>query len=218
VVGVSGRNVDISEVPPGTNPGWLFDWLPLATPWRSTAAPLHIMGPIMGTSEGTYNYDISPLVAQGQFAPGEYCISGTVVPVLAGRRADIIDTLKLTVTGTTVPAMGRATQTALTYLVAPYAGQMGSIGIPDITGPYPRYRLENWKFPSDITPHYLPYLRGKEALLITSTSVKAVWSIDLMTGLVDSLPLPPNPNIQRYVPDPVRGTYWTIASRTIHPI
>jgi hypothetical protein len=103
VVGVSGRNVDISEVPSGTNPGWLFDWLPLATPWRSTAAPLHIMGPIMGTSEGTYSYDISPLVAKGQFAPGEYCISGTVVPVLAGRRADIIDTLKLTVSGTTVP-------------------------------------------------------------------------------------------------------------------
>lgn len=211
---VSGRNVHTSEVPAGTNPGWLFDWLPLATPWRSTAAPLHIMGPIMGTSEGTYNYGISPLVAQGQFAPGEYCISGTVVPVLVGRRADIIDTLKLTVTGTTVPAMGRATQTALTYLVAPYAGQMGS-SIPTITGPYPRYRLENWQFPIDITPHYLPYLRGKEALLITSTSVKAVWSIDLMTGLIDSLPLPPNPNIQRYVPDPVRGTYWTIARRTI---
>jgi hypothetical protein len=212
-VGVSGRNVDITEVPPGTNPGWLFDWLPLATPWQSTAAPLHIMGPIADNSEGTYNYDISPLVAQGQFAPGEYCISGTVVPVLAGRRADIIDTLKLTVTGTTVPAMGRATQTALTYLVAPYAGQMSST--TTITGPYPRHRLENWKFPINITPHYLPYLRGKEALLITSTSAKAVWSIDLMTGLVDSLPLPPNPDIKRYVPDPVRGTYWTIASRTI---
>jgi len=211
-VGVSGRNVDNSEVPPGTNPGWLFDWLPLATPWQSTAAPLHIMGPIADDSEGTYSYDIPSLVAQGQFAPGEYCISGTVVPVLAGRRADIIDTLKLTVTGTTVPAMGRATQTALTYLVAPYAGQMGS-NIPDITGPYPRHRLENWKFPIGITPHYLPYLRGKEALLITSTSVKAVWSIDLMTGLVDSLPLPSNPNIQMYVPDPVRGTYWTIAWR-----
>jgi hypothetical protein len=213
-VGVSGRNVDITEVPPGINPGWLFDWLPLATPWRSTAAPLHIMGPITGTSEGTYNYGISPLVAQGQFAPGDYCISGTVVPVLAGRRADIIDTLKLTVSGTTVPAMGRATQTALTYLVAPYAGQMGS-GVPTITGPYPRHRLEYWKFPFDITPHYLPYLRGKEALLITSTGLRAVWSIDLMTGLVDSLPLPPNPNIQGYVPDPVRGTYWTIARRTI---
>jgi len=215
---VSGRNVHTSEVPPGTNPGWLFDWLPLATPWRSTAAPLHIMGPLMGTSEGTYSYNISPLMARGQFAPGEYCISGTVVPVLAGRRADIIDTFKLTVSGTTVPAMGRATQTALTYLVAPYAGQIG-IGIPDITGPYPRYRLENWKFPtSGITNlHYLPYLRGKEALLIsmTSPSVKAVWSIDLMTGRVDSLPLPPNPNIHRYVPDPVRGTYWTIARRTI---
>lgn len=214
MIGVSGRNVHTSEVPPGTNPGWLFDWLPLATPWQSTAAPLHIMGPIMGISEGTYNYAFSPLVAKGQFAPGEYCISGTVVPVLAGRHADIIDTLKLTVSGTTVPAMGRATQTALTYLVAPYAGQMGS-SIPDITGPYPRYRLENWKFPtSGITNlHYLPYLRGKEALLITRTN--AVWSIDLMTGLVDSLPLPPNPNIQRYVPDPVRGTYWTIARRTI---
>jgi hypothetical protein len=215
MIGVSGRNVDISEVPPGTNPGWLFDWLPLATPWQSTAAPLHIMGPIMGTSEGTYNYAFSPLVASGQFAPGDYCISGTVVPVLAGRRADIIDTLKLTVSGTTVPAMGRATHTALTYLVAPYAGQMGS-GIPTITGPYPRHRLENWKFPIAITPYYLPYLRGKEALLITSTTiVKAVWSIDLMTGLVDSLPLPPNPDIQRCVPDPVRGTYWTIASRII---
>ncbi len=130
---VSGRNVHSSEVPPGTNPGWIFDWLPLAKPWRSTAAPLHIMGPIMGTSEGTYSYDISPLVAQGQFALGDYCISGTVVPVLAGRRADIIDTLKLTVTGTTVPAMGRATQTALTYLVAPYAGQMSST--TSITGP-----------------------------------------------------------------------------------
>jgi hypothetical protein len=214
VVGVSGRNVHTSEVPPGTNPGWLFDWLPLATSWQSTAAPLHIMGPFTGTSEGTYNYGISPLVAQGQFAPGEYCISGTVVPVLAGRRADIIDTLKLTVTGTTVPAMGRATQTALTYLVTPYAGQMGS-GIPEITDPYPRYRLENWKFPtSGITNlHYLPYLRGKEALLITRTN--AVWCIDLMTGLVNSLPLPPNPNIQGYVPDPVRGTYWTIAWRTI---
>lgn len=214
VVGVSGRNVDISEVPLGTNPGWLFDWLPLATPWQSTAAPLHIRGPIMGTSEGTYSYNISPLVASGQFALGDYCISGTVVPVLAGRRADIIDTLKLTVTGTTVPVMGRATQTALTYLVAPYAGQMGS-GVPTITGPYPRHRLEYWKFPFDITPHYLPYLRGKEALLITSTGLRAVWSIDLTTGLVDSLPLPPNPDIQRYVPDPVRGTYWTIASRTI---
>jgi len=219
MIGVSGRNVHTSEVPPGTNPGWLFDWLPLATPWRSTAAPLHIMGPFMGTSEGTYSYDISPLVAQGQFAPGDYCISGTVAPVLAGRRADIIDTLKLTVSGTTVPVMGRATQTALTYLVAPYAGQIGSSIPTTITGPYPRYRLEDWRFPTiGITNlHYLPYLRGKEALLITSTSVsvKAVWSIDLMTGLVDSLPLPPNPNIQRYVPDPVRGTYWTIASRTI---
>jgi len=214
MIGVSGRNVHTSEVPPGTNPGWLFDWLPLATPWRSTAAPLHIMGPIMGTSEGTYNYGFSPLVAQGQFAPGDYCISGTVVPVLVGRRADIIDTFKLTVSGTTVPAMGRATQTALTYLVAPYAGQMGS-SIPTITGPYPRHRLENWKFPIGITPHYLPYLRGKEALLITSTSVKAVWSIDLTTGLVDSLPLPPNPDIKRCVPDPVRGTYWTIARSTI---
>jgi hypothetical protein len=217
MIGVSGRNVHTSEVPPGTNPGWLFDWLPLATPWQSTAAPLHIMGPFMGTSEGTYSYGISPLVAQGQFAPGDYCISGTVVPVLAGRRADIIDTLKLTVSGTTVPAMGRATQTALTYLVAPYAGQMGS-NIPEISGPYPRYRLENWKFPTGgITNlHYLPYLRGKEALLITkSLIVNAVWSIDLMPGLVDSLPLPPNPNIQGYVPDPVRGTYWTIASRTI---
>jgi len=215
MIGVSGRNVDISEVPPGTNPGWLFDWLPLATPWQSTAAPLHIMGPIADDSEGN-NYELSSLVAQGQFAPGDYCISGTVVPVLAGRRADIIDTLKLTVTGTTVPAMGRATQTALTYLVAPYAGQMGS-GVPTITGPYPRHRLENWKFPIAITPYYLPYLRGKEALLITitSVSVKAVWSIDLMTGLVDNLPLPPNPNIQRYVPDPVRGTYWTIARRTM---
>jgi hypothetical protein len=211
-VEVSGRNVHTSEVPPGTNPGWLFDWLPLATPWQSTAAPLHIMGPIADNLEGTYNYNISPLVAQGQFAPGEYCISGTVAPVLAGRRADIIDTLKLTVSGTTVPAMGRATQTALTYLVAPYAGQMGS-GISTINGPYPRHRLENWKFPIDITPHYLPYLRGKEALLITKTN--AVWSIDLMTGLVDSLPLPPNPNIRMYVPDPVRGTYWTIASYTI---
>jgi hypothetical protein len=219
VVGVSGRNVHTSEVPPGTNPGWLFDWLPLATPWRSTAAPLHIMGPITGTSEGTYSYGISPLVASGQFAPGDYCISGTVVPVSAGRRADIIDTLKLTVTGTTVPAMARATQTALTYLVAPYAGQIGSSIPTTITGPYPRYRLEDWRFPTiGITNlHYLPYLRGKEALLITSTSVsvKAVWSIDLMTGLVDSLPLPPNPNIQGYVPDPVRGTYWTIARRTI---
>lgn len=217
VVGVSGRNVHTSEVPPGTNPGWLFDWLPLATPWRSTAAPLHIIGPIMGTSEGTYNYVIPSLVAQGQFAPGDYCISGTVVPVLAGRRADIIDTLKLTVSGTTVPAMGRATQMALTYLVAPYAGQMDN-SIPTITGPYPRHRLEDWKFPTGgITNlHYLPYLRSKEALLITkSLSVNAVWSIDLMTGLVDSLPLPPNPNIQGYVPDPVRGTYWTIAWRTI---
>jgi hypothetical protein len=146
MIGVSGRNVHTSEVPLGTNPGWLFDWLPLATPWQSTAAPLHIMGPIMGTSEGTYSYGFSPLVASGQFAPGEYCISGTVVPVSAGRRADIIDTLKLTVSGTTVPAMARATQTALTYLVAPYAGQIGS-GVPTITGPYPRHRLENWKFP-----------------------------------------------------------------------
>jgi hypothetical protein len=141
----SGRNVDISEVPPGTNPGWLFDWLPLATPWQSTAAPLHIMGPIMRTPQKVHTTMISPpLVAQGQFAPGEYCISGTVVPVLAGRRADIIDTFKLTVTGTTIPLVRRTTSTASTFMVTRYAGDRSAPS--SISGPYPTYRIGNWKF------------------------------------------------------------------------
>jgi hypothetical protein len=212
-VEVSGRNVDITEVPPGTNPGWLFDWLPLATPWQSTAAPLHIMGPIADNSEGTYNYDISPLVAQGQFAPGEYCISGTVVPVLAGRRADIIDTFKLTVTGTTIPLVRRTTSTASTFMVTRYAGDPRAPF--SISGPYPKHRSENWKFPFIDELHYHPYYyapptyQGQEMLFVIENNIpRQVWGINLRTGMVDSMPVA-DPSIpHRYFMDPVRGTYW----------
>jgi hypothetical protein len=211
-VEVSGRNVHSSEVPPGTNPGWLFDWLPLATPWQSTAAPLHIMGPLMGTSEGTYSYNISPLVAQGQFAPGEYCISGTVVPVLAGRRADIIDTFKLTVTGTTIPLVRRTTSTASTFMVTRYAGTRSA---PPISGPYPKHRSENWRFPFIDELHYHPYYyapptyQGQEMLFVIENNIpRQVWGINLRTGMVDSMPVA-DPSIpHRYFMDPVRGTYW----------
>jgi hypothetical protein len=213
MIGVSGRNVDISEVPPGTNPGWLFDWLPLATPWQSTAAPLHIMGSIMGTSEGTYSYDISPLVAQGQFAPGDYCISGTVVPVLAGRRADIIDTLKLTVSGTTIPLVRRTTSTASTFMVTRYAGDPSAPS--SISGPYPTYRIGNWRFPFIDELHYHPYYyapptyQGQEMLFVIENDIpRQVWGINLRTGMVDSMPVA-DPSIpHRYFMDPVRGTYW----------
>jgi hypothetical protein len=212
-VRVSGRNVHISEVPPGTNPGWLFDWLPLATPWLSTAATLHIMGPIMGTSEGTYNYTLSPLVAQGQFASGEYCISGTVVPVLAGRRADIIDTLKLTVSGTTIPLVRRTTSTASTFMVTRYAGDPSAPS--SISGPYPTYRIGNWRFPFIDELHYHPYYyapptyQGQEMLFVIENDIpRQVWGINLRTGMVDSMPVA-DPSIpHRYFMDPVRGTYW----------
>jgi len=213
-VEVSGRNVHSSEVPPGTNPGWLFDWIPLATPWQSTAAPLHIMGPIMGTLEGRYSYNLSPLVAKGQFAPGEYCISGTVVPVLAGRHADIIDTLKLTVSGTTIPLVRRTTSTASTFMVTRYAGAPSA---PYISGPYPTYRIGNWRFPSIDELHYHPYYyapptyQGQEMLFVVTNLISPpqIWGINLRTGMVDSMPvvdpsLPPH----RYFMDPVRGTYW----------
>jgi len=212
VVGVSGRNVHTSEVPPGTKPGWLFDWLPLATPWQSTAAPLHIMGPIMGTSEGTYNYVIPSLVAKGQFAPGEYCISGTVVPVLVGRRADIIDTLKLTVTGTTIPLVRRTTSTASTFMVTRYAGAPSA---PYISGPYPKHRSENWRFPFIDALHYHPYyyapptFQGQEMLfVITNTIPRQIWGINLRTGMVDSMPVADPSMPHRYFMDPIRGTYW----------
>lgn len=212
MIGVSGRNVHTSEVPPGTNPGWLFDWLPLATPWRSTAAPLHIMGPIMGTSEGTYNYAFSPLVAKGQFAPGEYCISGTVVPVLAGRHADIIDTFKLTVTGTTIPLVRRTTSTASTFMVTRYAGTPSA---PPISGPYPKHRSENWWFPFIDALHYHPYYyapptyQGQEMLFVITNAIPCqVWGINLRTGMVDSMPVADPSKPHQYFMDPVRGTYW----------
>lgn len=210
---VTGKNVHSSDVPVGTPAGWRFGWVPAQTPWKSTAAPLDLVGPIMGNQEGQYAYGLH-LLTKGAYHPGDYYLVGTVYPVLRHQWVDIIDTLKLTVPGTTIPPARRTTSTATTFMVAPYAGRLEA-SAPYISGPYPRYRNENWKFNFINALYYHPYYyyppayQGQEMLfVITHTSPHQIWGINLRTGMVDSMPVADPNQAHRYFMDPVRGTYW----------
>lgn len=213
----------IPEAPKETT----YVWLPLSNPYYAYQRPAYLRATYhsgyLTEMEGIRVYSL-PVWAEGRLAPGSYILTRPIW----GRNhfqndtwADVIDTIRLEVSGTTTPLLGRNTASAFTYMVTPYAGKTGT-AIPDISGPYPRHRSENWKFPSISDMFYHPYYYapprhpGREMLIVANnvSSPSRVWGIDLATGEVWNLPAPTTGGTPpQYFPDPVRGTYWAIDQR-----
>ncbi len=196
----------------------LYVWVPVSEPryhpWQRIAYLRAGQSPAFSSSlvEGISSLETTPILyAEGMLEPGKrYVLTYPIWGrnhLTSDRWADVIDTILLQVQGTTIPPVGRATSTRNTFMVAPYAGS-SSFSAPNITGPYPRYRREGWRFGSFISQLVAaPYHRQSEYLYVVIAGPTSIYRIDLRTGLVDSVPHPSSSPARLFF-DPYRGDVW----------
>ncbi|RMF48986.1 MAG: hypothetical protein D6750_06700, partial [Bacteroidetes bacterium] len=155
----------------------------------------------------------APLYALGRYPLGSYFLTQRV-KALPRLWADVIDTLWLQVTGTTVPELGRAGFYRDSRLAIPFLGYAtASQGAS--SAPSPFYRRDSVKFSVITDLAYFPWRDGQEGIYAYESSSRCLYWVDLGTGQVkrsDPLPL-----AYRILPDRGRGRLFFRTGLDFYP-
>jgi len=154
------------------------------------------------------------LYALGRYPPGRYFLTQRV-RALSRTWADVIDTLWLSVTGTTVPDLSRAGSYRDSRLVVPFVGySTATSSASSVSAPF--YRRDSVKFGFITDLAYFPWQGGREGLYAYESTSRYLYWIDLATGQVERTgPLPPAP---RPLPDRGRGRLLFRTALDFYPV
>lgn len=123
----------------------------------------------------------APLYALGRYPLGRYFLTQRV-KALPRIWADVIDTLWLSVTGTTVPELGRSGVYRDSRIVVPFVGYATASAQASLVST-PFYRRDSVRFQSITALAYFPWQAGRERLYVYDA--RYLYGVDLATGQVE---------------------------------
>ncbi|MCX7607542.1 MAG: hypothetical protein N2170_09830 [Bacteroidia bacterium] len=181
-----------------------YEWLPKTVearyfPFQQVAQRVALHWSTNTATEGRRTVVFPHLVVSGRFGAGRYFLTRQL-PTLPSQWADVIDTLWLHPTGTTIPHLGRFGAFANARAVVRYLGSVTAF-TPAHLAPIPFYRKDLFRFGLIRGIDYAPWEGGKEKIhLLEEEGGQKYWyQIDLREGGLAS---------RQLVPSTYKGLFW----------